>query len=468
MARPARRRPGTFGPPWLKARLAQLLPQFPRVRVCVAFSGGADSTALLGALAALARPPLAVRALYVDHALQPASASWGRQCRGVAQSLAVPYAVRRARIVRARGESLEAAARTARYQLFAESLREGEVLLTAHHQDDQCETLLLQLLRGAGLSGLAAMPVCAPLGRGLLVRPLLEVPRGELRAWVKAQRLTWVEDDSNAQLHLDRNYLRARVLPPLIERWPAAAATVARAARHIGEAQQLLEALAAEDLRRARHGGQLAASALRALPGPRRRNALRAWLGALGARTPSTSVLAQMAGALLAARADAQPRVAWGGAYVERCADLLSLHLAPAGPVPRAPGSGAPPTTSAAGPPISWRWRAARRCALPAGAGTLRLQREVHGPLDLDALGATLQLRVRSGGERLRPVRGGPRRSLKQLLQEAHVPLALRAQLPLLFDGERLIAAGDLWLDESVQARADSAHRGRLVWQRGG
>src|SRR5580704_17446084 len=179
MARPARRRPGTFGPPWLKARLAQLLPQFPRVRVCVAFSGGADSTALLGALAALARPPLAVRALYVDHALQPASASWGRQCRGVAQSLAVPYAVRRARIVRARGESLEAAARTARYQLFAESLREGEVLLTAHHQDDQCETLLLQLLRGAGLSGLAAMPASAALGRGLLVRPLLEVPRAE-------------------------------------------------------------------------------------------------------------------------------------------------------------------------------------------------------------------------------------------------------------------------------------------------
>jgi tRNA(Ile)-lysidine synthetase-like protein len=326
MARAARRRPGTFGPPWLKARLAQLLPQFPRVRLCVAFSGGADSTALLGALAGLARPPLEVRALYVDHGLQPASASWGRQCRRVAQSLGIPYAMRRARIVRARGESLEAAARTARYRLFARALREGEVLLTAHHQDDQCETLLLQLLRGAGLAGLAAMPASAALGRGLLVRPLLEVPRAELRAWVQAQRLAWLEDDSNAQLHLDRNYLRARVLPPLLERWPAAAATVARAAGHLAEGQQLLEALAAEDLGRARHGAQLAASALRALPLARRRNALRAWLGALGARPPSTSVLAQLAGALLSAREDAQPRVAWEGAYVERCADRLSLH----------------------------------------------------------------------------------------------------------------------------------------------
>jgi tRNA(Ile)-lysidine synthase len=312
------------------------------------------------------------------------------------------------------------------------------------------------------------MPASAALGRGLLVRPLLEVPRAELRAWVQAQRLAWLEDDSNAQLHLDRNYLRARVLPPLLERWPAAAATVARAAGHLAEGQQLLEALAAEDLGRARHGAQLAASALRALPLARRRNALRAWLGALGARPPSTSVLAQLAGALLSAREDAQPRVAWEGAYVERCADRLSLHLTAASTARPGRGSAAQPAAAAAAAPLTWRWRAVRRCTLPDGAGTLSLRRDVHGPLDLDALGALVQLRARTGGERLRPVRGGPRRSLKQLLQEARVPLALRAQLPLLFDGERLIAAGDLWIDESVQARADSAHRGRLVWERRG
>jgi tRNA(Ile)-lysidine synthase len=465
MARAARRRPGTFGPPWLAARLAALLPQFPHVRLCVAFSGGADSTALLAALAELPRAPFELRALYIDHGLHPSAARWGRHCRAVAESLGVSFATRRARIAPVRGESVEATARTVRYRLLGATLDAGEALLTAHHQDDQCETLLLQLLRGAGLAGLAAMPPCAPLGRGLLVRPLLDVPRAELRAWVKARGLPWVEDDSNAQLHLDRNYLRARVLPAILSRWPAAHATVARAARHVAEAQQLLDALAAEDLRRARHGAQLAVPALRALSAPRRRNALRAWLSAAGARPPSTSVLGELAGALLAARPDAQPCVAWEDAHVERRANRLSLRLG------REPGARAPVAqrlASAAAPALIWRWRSARRCRLPAGAGALVLRGEAHGPLDLDALGGDLQVRVRSGGERLRPVRGGPRRSLKQLLQEAHVPLPLRARLPLLFDGERLIAAGDLWVDESVQAHRQTPRRARLIWERGG
>ena len=456
MARVARRGASSFGPRWLERRLGELLPQFPAVALCVAFSGGADSTALLAALAALRRPPLKVRALHVDHGLNPRSRSWSAHCRRVARALEVPLTVRTVRLARRRGESLEAAARAARYGLFGAALTDGEALLTAHHQDDQLETVLLQLLRGAGVAGLAAMPAVAPFAAGLLVRPLLALRRAELLAWLAAEHLSWVEDDSNVQLHLDRNYLRARVLPVIRERWPAAASTVARSARHAADAQQLLDALGEADAARAASGAMLSAKVLRRLPLARRRNALRYWIAAAGLRVPPTSRLEQIATVLLAAREDAQPLVAWEGASVQRQADLLALRAA----------AGAAAAATANGPlgELTWHWRDASSCVLPGPCGTLALEVDAHGPIDLDALPPSLTLRARRGGERLRPVRGGPRRALKSLLQQARVPAPKRAHLPLIFAGERLIAAGDLWLDESVQADDSRPRRGRFVW----
>jgi tRNA(Ile)-lysidine synthase len=297
------------------------------------------------------------------------------------------------------------------------------------------------------------MPALAPFARGVLARPLLSLPRRALEQWLSAQRLAWVEDDSNALLHLDRNYLRARVLPQILARWPAAAATVARAARHAAEAQRLLDGLAQADLAQARNGAQLSAKVLRTLPPERRRNALRFWITSAGARAPSSSRLGEIAGPLLAARSDAQPFVAWESARVQRQAEVLSLQLQ------------APPDAPEGGiGPVTWRWRDNRRCVLPGDLGTVSFRRDARGPLDLACLGPSLTLRTRRGGERLRPLRGGPRRALKSLLQEAHVPLAQRARLPLLLDGERLIAVADLWLDESVQAQSASRQRARLVW----
>ena len=444
-----------FAPDALARRLAELLPGFPQeVSVCVAFSGGADSTALVAALAALPRPPLKLRAVHVDHRLQPRSRRWSAHCRGVARTLGVPLEVRTARVERAPGESLEAAARTARYAQLAAALQDGEALLTAHHEDDQLETVLLQLLRGAGVAGLAAMPALAPCGRGVLVRPLLAVPRAALGDWVRTQGLTWVEDESNAQLRPDRNYLRARVVPLIRERWPAAAATVSRGARHLAEAQRLLDALGEADAGRASCGAMLSAKVLRRLPPERRRNALRFWITAAGLLAPPASRLEEIAGALLTARADAQPLVLWEGAAVQRQGDLLVLRA-----------GGAADATAKRLPELAWRWRLRRAQVLPPPFGALVLEPDARGPLDLDALGPTLVLRERRGGERLRPVRGGPRRALKQLLQEARVPLPRRAQLPLLFDRGRLIGVGDLWLDESVQAHAASRRRARLLWR---
>jgi len=460
VARAARRGLQPYGPRWLQQRLAQLLPGFPDSPLCVAFSGGADSTALLAALARLPRPPLTLRALHVDHRLHPRSGRWGAHCRRIARALGVPLAVRTADIARRRGESPEAAARAARYALLGASLAAGEVLLTAHSEEDQLETVLLQLLRGSGVAGLAAMPEVMPFARGWLARPLLPRSRAELRAWVSAQRLAWIEDESNASLTLDRNFLRLQVLPVLHQRWPQAATTVSRTARHAAEAQRLLDELGEADVARAACGAALSARALRALPPDRRRNALRYWISAAGRRPPPSRRLEEIAGPLLEARADARPRVAWEGAVVERHAELLTL----AEPQVAAAEAGS-------GLETAWHWRESPTCTLPASFGRLALRHEARGPLDLEALealGPTLTVRARRGGERLRPGRGGRRRTLKNLLQEMRVPPGERSRLPLIFAGGRLIAVAGIWLDESVQARAASTQRARFLWGESG
>lgn len=456
------RKPEEFGARWLGRRLTELLPGFPDVALCVAFSGGADSTALLAALSALRRRPRALRAVHVDHGLHPDSPAWAARAVELARSLGVPCEVLAARVGRARGESPEARARTARYRLLAGVLTPGEVLLTAHHEDDQLETVLLMLLRGAGVAGLAAMPELAPFARGLLARPLLARSRAELEAFVRGAGLPYLEDPSNLDEGLDRNFLRRRVLPVIRERWPAAAATVGRTARHAAEAQRLLESLAQADVGRARDGESLAASALRALPPDRRRNALRFWITSRGLTLPPTARLQEIAGPLLAARADAHPAVVWPGARVELHAGLLTLRSGAGAP-------GAPPGTvpvAVAGDGIAWRWRAAPVCVLPGGLGQIELKADAHGPVNLGALPARLTIRWRRGGERLAIAPGGPRRTLKSLLREAGLPPGQRTRLPLVYSGARLVAVADLWLDESLHARPATRRRARLVWSK--
>ena len=493
-----------FGSDWLAARLAELLPGYPEVPLCVALSGGVDSTVLLAALAQRKRSGTHLRALHVDHGIRPGSRQWATQCRALARRLHVPLKVLTTKVERAPGESLEAAAREARYRLLASELRPGEVLLTAHHSDDQLETVLLQLLRGSGLPGLAGMPRLAPFARGWLARPLLSRSRAELEAWARSHDLSWVDDDSNMDETLDRNYLRRRILPLVRERWPGSAAAVTRSARHAAEAQSLLDGLARADVERASYGESLSVRTLRALPLNRRRNALRFWITRAGYLVPDTRRLEEMAGPLIAARADANPFVEWGtgegargdasrrnrfsagvpvrvGARVQRNGDLLQLLAntdAPRASVPlpsaaaRSPGrareraSSSEPTSA----DLAWFWRTSPRFELPDELGALELVADARGPLDLDLLPEPLTIGWRAGGERLSPRRGGPRRALKNLLQEARVPVAERARLPLLFSltsqEVKLLAVADLLLDEAVQATSAAGHRARLRWIR--
>ena len=431
--------------------LAELLPDLPRARLCVALSGGVDSVALLAVLAA--RPELRgrLRAVHVDHGLQARSGEWAAHCGALAAQLGVPLEVVATHVTPQPGESPEGAARRVRYGILAATLRESEVLLTAHHADDQLETVLLQLLRGAGLPGLAAMPACAAFGHGRLVRPLLDLERTEIEAWARGAGLRWVEDDSNRDERFDRNYLRWRVLPAVRARWPAAARAAARSARHAAEGQDLLDELARGDVERAADGAGLSAPRLRALTPERRRNALRFWIAQAGHPLPDTRRLVELAGPLLEARADANPQVLWRGTRVQRHTERLTLHVEAA---------------AVALEPLEWEPHSHRVLELPAGLGRLEVAPSRRGALDLEALPPRLTVRLRRGGERLRPVRGRPTRTLKRLLQTEHVALEQRERVPLVFCGEELLAVADLWVDARIQASAGSTRRARLIWHR--
>ncbi|MBC8026588.1 MAG: tRNA lysidine(34) synthetase TilS, partial [Steroidobacteraceae bacterium] len=238
----------------------------PKPRVLVAFSGGIDSTVLAHALVRQRRNFASLRIAHVDHGLQVRSGEWSRHCARQARAWRVPFVSLRAHIQRKRGESPEAAAREARYALLASAMRPGEVLVTGQHEDDQAETLLLQLFRGAGVAGLAAMPESAPFGQGRVVRPLLRTPRAELEEYARVNRLSWVEDPTNVETKFARNYLRTKVMPLIREQWPGAVASISRSAQHMAEADGLLGELARRDLAKAVDGDGLRVTALRALP----------------------------------------------------------------------------------------------------------------------------------------------------------------------------------------------------------
>ena len=425
-------------------------------RVAVAFSGGLDSTVLAHALVKGRRRLASLRLLHVDHGLQAASADWAKHCAKQARRWRLALVVQRASIPNRKGESPEAAARDARYSLFEQALEPGEVLVTAQHQDDQAETLLLQLFRGAGVAGLAAMPPIAPFARGRIARPLLGESRVDLERYAKRHRLEWIEDPSNLETRFARNFLRHEVLPVIRRKWPTVDASLARSARNMAEAQRLLSATARRDLALVMDGAGLNVAALRTLTAARRRNVLREFVAAARIAPPSSAQMMEIAGSLLAARADAQPEVRWPGCVMRRRGGRLELEVT----------SELPVEIQFENALKSWRWKTERQFVVNGAGDRLALLDDPSGPIDLERLPDVLHLRPRMGGEALRPDPRARTQSLKKLLQTARVSVDERARLPLLFAGEgpkgRLVAVGDRWIDASIAANVKSPRRARL------
>ncbi len=400
-------------------------------RVLLAYSGGLDSRLLLELLVRLRRKlPFELRIVHVNHHLQPAAASFARHARSVSQMLDVRCRVRHLRNVARRGESLEARAREARYAILESELRPSELLMTAQHADDQMETLLLQLFRGAGLEGLSGMSANAPFGRGSLLRPLLGQQRSELLALAQYWQLEWVEDPSNREQRFDRNFLRQTIVPMLRTRWPALATTVARSATLLADAAVLIKTQADADLAAARAGDALQIDLLATLPELRQAWVIRAWLRAQHLKLPDQVHLTRMLTELLTAGPDRHPVVQWSGGVVWR--EKRQLLAA------RTLVSRLPATTAKTS--VRWGWR-------DSDCQGLRWRPDRRGPIDGSQLPRFLELRTRAGGERLRPSSGGARRPLKDLLREAGVPLRLRSGVPLLYADKNLLAVGALWVN---------------------
>ncbi len=434
-------------------RFLEILSKLPAApRYWVAFSGGLDSQVLLHLLSQRqAEYSAKLHAVHVDHGLQQASGRWATTCEERCRKLQIPITTLRVTVASAQGESLEAVARKERYSAIADRMGEGDLLFTAHHQDDQAETLLLQLLRGSGPSGLAAMPAISSFGPGFHARPLLGFSREELHEYAMAQGLTWVEDQSNQDISFDRNYLRQQVIPLLRERWPALGRTLSRSASHCAEAQGLIDTLAQEDLAciSKADGEGLPIPELKALPAPRVRALLRAWMREQGFPLPDTVRLDRILSEMIPAAADRNPEVHWPGAVVRRFQDRLYL-LAPQPPLD-------------ADTVLEWDGESALE--LPAGLGTLSAEKGEGGITLSTWRSAPIRVHFRGGGERCCPAGQSGTRSLKKLFQEKEIPPWQRERIPLISVGGKLAAVGDICICEPFAAQLGEPAV-RLHWKR--
>ena len=433
-------------------RPARVLKQLPRApHYHVAFSGGVDSHVLLHLLAEQRGVlPGRLAAVHVNHHIHQRSGDWEIHCRSVCEELDIPCRFLRVDGKARRGESPEAAARTARYRALADWLPADAVLLAAQHQDDQAETLLLQLLRGAGPRGLAAMPVVASLGNGRLVRPLLDFRRRDILEYAHQHQLRWVEDPSNTDTRYDRNLLRHRVMPELQQHWPGLSKVLARAAAHQADQLELANALAVQDCASCRCAdASLSLSELRALSPARQRNLIRFQVAALGLPLPSQAVLARILEEVMTSREDARPCVHWPGAEVRRFHDRLCI-MAPL------------PVQDPAG---RYAWDLRDPLVLEHAGGVLSVNHVAGKGLRMPANTGDIQVRFRQGGERLQPAGRAHHHRLKKLFQEWRVPDWERERVPLVYQGEQLVAVAGLCVCEGFQTGVNERGLG-LHWSR--
>ncbi len=432
---------------------------FPGARLVLGLSGGLDSMVLLEVLRRLAAPlDFRLSCVHVNHNISPNARRWAAFCARCCKRHGIALALHEVDLTPYRAEGLEAAARRARYEVYA---RQGQAhfIVLAQHQDDQAETLLLQLLRGAGVRGGAAMPLIREQDRGrrakgarapAILRPMLAVSREQIEAYARARKLKWVEDESNADTRYDRNFLRHRVLPVIAQAYPGYGATLARAAGHLAEASLILDQLAEADAKRAAKGNRLELAQLRHLGIPRAKNLLRWLLLQQGKAAPEADRLQEGLRQLFEAGDDAAVCVALGASELRRYAGHAYLL----------------PARSA--PPAGFRrdWDGRRAWPLPELGGTLRFVRRKESGLAcarIVALG--LNIRQRQGGEKFRLRPGGSTRSLKNLLQEARMPPWERERLPLIYCGDTLVAVPGLGVAAGWQTGAGN-FGWTITWQR--
>ena len=426
----------------LKHNILDYLQSKPQIkRWVIAYSGGLDSSVLLDVLASanqLLVEPKPVLAVHINHSLSPYADEWQNHCQKTANSLAVEFIAIKIMVTN-QGQGLEAAAREQRYAEFAKLLQAQDALLTAHHQDDQAETLLLRLMRGAGVKGLAAMAEKRCINDSQLLRPFLNTSREQLAHYAKEHNLVWVNDESNDDTVYDRNFLRQEVIPLLTTRWQQVASRLAQAAEHLNAAQTLLNDLAALDFQQlspqqARVGVSINVQALLNFEKERINNVLRYWCQQQNVALPNVQQLAQIHSQLLPVDATkSQAKIQWADCEMRRYQDRLFL-------MPQIP------VFSPSQEHLHW---------LPAQMPQLDLQAYGAGVLSIkNSSEQKLTVHWRQGGERCTPLGRQHSQQLKKLLQEYQLETWLRDRVPLIYHDEELIAVADIFVCQSTVVQA--------------
>jgi tRNA(Ile)-lysidine synthase len=434
-----------FSPERLLVELQELPPSS---RWCVAFSGGADSTALLHSLWVLRkRLPVEFFALHVNHGLHPDAAHWQEHCRNFCGQLDISLHIARVEVPRNSSQGQEAAARKLRYQAATDLLQADDLLLTGHHADDQAETVLLNLMRGSGVDGLAGMPRVRPIGPARLARPLLGFDSSSLRDYLSGLGISWIEDSSNQDTAYDRNFVRQDLIPLLRRKWPAASRNLVLSASCCREASEFLAASNDRLLQACDSTGPvLDLDCLRSNLSDDALNAgwkliVRRWLRINQAPEMPGKRLEELRRQVMESRPEQHATVRWNGWSARHDRARLWLH-----------------EDAGLQPCPELNWTADQALDLGHGLGTLQLE----GEGDLPQL--KLAVRARDGGERIACLAHGHHKSIKHLLQEAGVPPWLRASIPLLYQQDKIVALAD-WAMADDFRQSLAAQGLRLVWK---
>ncbi|MBP9726832.1 MAG: tRNA lysidine(34) synthetase TilS [Gammaproteobacteria bacterium] len=390
--------------------------------VWVAYSGGVDSHVLLHALVSLRQHyKFTLRAIHIHHGLNAKASDWQRHCELVCQTLDVELSVHALNMSPSQ-ENLEACARELRYHYFSSLLQSGDYLLTGHHQDDQAETVVLQLLRGAGPKGMSAMPASSVLGQGMLLRPFLNISRAELVEYAKQHQLIWIDDDSNQNTRFSRNFIRHEIMPLLKQRWPSAVETIARSAKHCAESEKIVDEYTQPLFNQCvLANNALSVTQLKNLTPIQQKHVVRHWLSYLNYSLPNEDKLANLLHVFLTAHQDKNPMITWGAVEVRRYQDALIAMPVQA--------------THDASQVFSWNLQSDLR--IESLGIILQAVSCVGSGIKFHST-QNCEIRFRQGDERvyLAYRKGG--RSLKKCFQEWHVPVWERDRVPLLYIDNQL------------------------------
>ncbi len=406
------------------------------------YSGGLDSHVLLHLLHTYchqSKPAPGLTAIHINHGLNPDAGHWAEHCRAICQELKIEYRLIELDARAPKGESQEAWARKLRYDALRQLVGPADILMTAHHQDDMAETLLIQLFRGSGPAGLAAMPAKSGFGPGRHYRPLLQYTRSDLKTYAEQHRLSWIEDDSNTDLKYDRNLIRNNILPAISQRWPAISRTLYRAARLQADAASLLDDLGNSDMQlcAVEHGNYLRVSLLQVLSSTRAANTVRYWIRSRRFPLPTERQLSEVFTSLLAAGPDTVPCVCWNGTELRRYRDTIFITA----PLPDPPD-----------PLLQIDWDMNTPCKLVMG--TLQASRgRGSGIKASKCMNDHLNVRFRRTDTLIKM--SGHHRQLRKLFQQYGIPPCYREYIPLLFAADVLIMIPGICIADDYLATAD-------------